>query len=109
MPSLSRPLLKHVYFSALLGHQSRLALGQDENAGDHLYAFGESGDVGHEGQGFMGYALMGVGEIVDVRVELRVGAKDVVQDAHVAVAQVFGGLCEGPHGSHVMPDFHGGE
>ena len=57
----------------------------------------------------MGDALMGVGEVVHVRVELRVGAKDVVQNSHVAVSQVFRGLNEGPHGSHVMPDFNGGK
>ena len=57
----------------------------------------------------MGDALMGVGEIVHVRVKLRVGPKDVVQDAHVVVAQVLGGLNESPNGSHVMPDFNRGE
>ena len=54
----------------------------------------------------MGYALVGIGEVVYVGMELRVGPKHVVQDTDVVVPQVLGGLYVVPHRSQVGADFN---
>src|SRR5207302_3400350 len=90
-PEPEPPAAEDVHGRGLLGDEGRLALGQDEDAGDELDAPGDRGEEAEEDQRLV--------ELVAVRVRpleaagpVGVGAEHVVEGQDVRVAQLFHGL-----------------
>jgi len=98
-----------IHFRCLLRHQGRLALGQDDNAGHEVYSLGKGSEIGYQGKRLVSHTLVGVGEVVNFGVVLRICSENVIEDADVVIAQVLGGLDEAADGAKVVPDFDCGK
>ena len=59
-PQAQAPAAEHIDFGSLLGHQSGLALRQDQDRGYQLQLLGKASEITHEGQGFVEIALVGI-------------------------------------------------
>ena len=96
---------ENVYLGGLLGHQRRLPLRQDEDAGHQAHAGGYGGQVAHSGQRLMHHRLVVVHTEEGMVIGAGVRAEDVVGDEQVGVAHILGGLGEVADGHHVRLDF----
>src|SRR6185369_17546233 len=94
---------QHVYLGRLLGHQGRLPLRQDQDAGREREPARDGREVRHQGERLMDDGLVGVGRQRRMRVELRVGAEDVIGHEEVVVAHRLDGLDERADGGDAGP------
>src|SRR5262249_42000936 len=83
---------EHIDFRRLLGHQGSLTLRQDEDGRHQLQPLGNASEIAHEGQGFVEIALVGIRKLGHLRMELRISAQDVVEEADVGIPQILRGL-----------------
>src|SRR5712664_480802 len=87
------PAGENVHRSSLLGHEGRLSLGQDDDAGDELEAPRAGRQVTEQNEDLVEGALVGVRRAATELVEaLRLAAQHVVEDEQVIVAGTLGSL-----------------
>ena len=87
------PAGEDVHRGGLLGHQRRLALGQDDDASDQLELLRAGAQVAEQDEHLVKRALVGVRRLPAELVEaLQLGAQHVVEDEQVMVAGALGRL-----------------
>ena len=82
---------QHVHRGGLLRHERRLALRQDDDAGDELDALGDAGEVAEQHERLVELVGVAVGAAPALAAR-GVRAEHVVEGEQVVVAQLFGGL-----------------
>jgi hypothetical protein len=85
-PEAQAPAAQHVDLRRLLGHERRLPLRQDQDAGRQRDAAGNGREVRHERQRLVHHGLVRVVRQRRMGMELRVGAQDVVGYEQMVVA-----------------------
>ena len=101
MPEAEPAAAEHVDLGRLLGHERRLPLRQDQDAGGQRDAGGDGREVRHQRQRLVDDGLVRVGRQRRVGVELRIGAQDVVGHEEVVGAHRLHGLDEFADGGDV--------
>jgi hypothetical protein len=87
------PAGEDVHRSSLLGHEGRLPLRQDNDAGDELEALRAGPQVTEQNEDLVEGALVGVRRAATELVEaLQLAAQHVVEDEQVVVAGTLGSL-----------------
>src|SRR5262245_52390393 len=87
------PAGENVHRSRLLGHEGRLPLGQDDDAGDELEASRAGAKVTEQNEDLVEGALVGVRRDAAELVEtLQRAAQHVVEDEQVVVASALSSL-----------------
>src|SRR5207244_4805500 len=85
------PAAEDVHRRGLLGHEGRLALGQDEDAADELDLPGDRGEEAEEDQRLVELMAVGVRPL-EAAGPVGVGAEDAVDGPDMRVAQLLHGL-----------------
>jgi hypothetical protein len=57
-----------------------------------LQLLGHASEITHEGQGLVEIALVGIWQLGHLRMELRISAQDVIEEADMSIPQVLRGL-----------------
>ena len=98
-PKAQPAAAEDVDLGRLLGHERRLPLREDQDAGGQREPGGDGGEVRHQRQRLVDHGLVRVGSQRGVGVELRIGPQHVVRDEEVVEAHrlhVADELADGP-------------